>query len=348
MTKKRAPRQRTQKKQSHRQLAPKSNLDNLKKEAKRWLKALNANEPRTRERALTRLSRVYPDAPAEPTLRDIQHALALEHGLAGWTEIKKRLEDQAIADKAHAERVDLFLEYACADPILNNGPAAHARRERAALRILTRYPEIARYNIHTAVVCGDLEEVERILAENPVAASEPGGPMRKRHRRELDKLWTPLLRLCYGRLPTAAASDNAVAIARALLDHGGDPNDYFEVGSFPCRYTALCGVAGKGEDNAPPHPQKEALARLLLERGAEPYDIQLFYNTHFHGDILWIMELIYDAAVKAGRKPDWDDPNWPMIDMGVFPTRSRRSEEDARRAPRVSTVSGTDLCGGAA
>jgi len=57
------------------------------------------------------------------------------------------------------ELVDQFLEYACADPILNNGPAAHLQNEHAALRILNRYPEIARTNIHTAVVCGDVEKL---------------------------------------------------------------------------------------------------------------------------------------------------------------------------------------------
>jgi uncharacterized protein len=334
MTKERSPKEDTS-----RQLTSTSSLDNLKREAKRWLKALRDND----EQARARLSRAYPNAPAEPKLRYVQHALALEHGLAGWWELKKQLEDQALEgrpvsdeledqapdNKPHAELVDLFLEYACADPILNNGPAAHARRERSALRILKRYPEIARANIHTAVVCGDLEEVERILNERPEAATEPGGPQRRRHLKEREKLWTPLLHLCYGRLPTTAASDNAVAIARALLDipHGGaDPNDYFEVGmvgSHSCRYTALCGIAGEGEDEAPPHPQREALARLLMERGAEPYDIQLFYNTHFHGDILWIMELVYPAAVRLGRQADWDDPNWSMIDMGGYDLGAR-------------------------
>lgn len=311
-----------------RRLTPKSNLDNLKKEAKRWLKELRANN----EEARARFSRVYPNAPAEPKLRHVQHALAREHGLEGWNALKKQLEnpslniqleDQSRAQTQHADLVNLFLEYACADPILSNGPAAHLRRERAAVRILTRRPEIARGNIHTAVVCGDLEEVERILKERPEAATEPGGPQRRRHLSELEKLWTPLLHLCYGRLPTTAASDNAVAIARALLDHRADPNDYFEVGSFPCRYTALCGVAGEGEDSGPPHPQKEALARLLLERGAEPYDIQLLYNTHFHCEILWLMDLMYEFSVKAGRQADWDDPNWSMIDMGGYDLGAR-------------------------
>jgi len=305
-----------------RRLKPDTKLENLKKEAKRWLKALQAND----EPARVRLLRAYPDAPSEPKLRYVQRALALERGFSGWAELKKNLERQALtissatgeARGPNTELVDQFLEYACADPILNNGPAAHLRREHAALRILTRYPEIARINIHTAVVCGDIEEVERILKDCPGAAIEPGGPQRRRHLNRNEKLWTPLLHLCYGRLPTTAAGDNALAIAKLLLEHGANPNDYFEVGSFPCRYTALCGVAGEGEDDGPPHPQKQALAELLLKCGAEPYDIQVFYNTHFHSEILWLMELVYEYSVKAGRAADWDDPGWSMIDMGGY------------------------------
>src|SRR5262249_1289295 len=165
---------------------------------------------------------------------------------------------------------------------------------------------------------GDLEEVERILKHRPEAAIEPGGPQRRRQLSRNEKLWTPLLHLCYGRLPTPRACDNAVAIAKALLDHGANPNDYFEVGSHPCRHTALCGVAGEGEDDGPPHPRKQELARLLMDHGAEPYDIQVFYNTHFHSEILWLMELVYEYSVKAGRKADWENPEWSMIDMGGY------------------------------
>ena len=62
----------------------------------------------------------------------------------------------------NAELAAAFLENACADPLLANGPGAHARRSNTALRMLKRYPEIARHSIHTAVVCGDLEAVERL------------------------------------------------------------------------------------------------------------------------------------------------------------------------------------------
>src|SRR5678815_5052782 len=106
-----------------------------------------------------------------------------------------------------AELADVFLEHACAHPLLANGPGRHMRRSNTALRMLKRHHEIARHSIHTAVVCGDLEEVRRILAERPEAAYEPGGPSRKRE--EGNKLWTPLLHLCYGRLPLASAADKA-------------------------------------------------------------------------------------------------------------------------------------------
>lgn len=66
---------------------PKTTLDNLKKEAKRWLKALRANVAG----AHARFVRAFPNAPRIPTLRDVQHALAREHGYSGWTELTHRL-----------------------------------------------------------------------------------------------------------------------------------------------------------------------------------------------------------------------------------------------------------------
>jgi uncharacterized protein len=112
-----------------------------------------------------------------------------------------------------------------------------------------------------------------------------------------------------------------MAIARLLLDHGADPNAHFIMGNpneRGPRYTALTGVIGEGEEDAPPHPRRDELAELLLERGAKPYDQQVFYNTHFHGNILWLMELVYRYSVKAGRQSDWDDPEWSMIDMHAY------------------------------
>ncbi len=201
----------------------------------------------------------------------------------------------------HAERVARFLTYACPDHHVRTG-AAHTIARNAAQRILARHPEIARDSIYTAVVSGDLAEVERVLADNPQAANERGGA----------KGWEPLLYLCFTRLSLAEVNDNAVAIARALLDHGAGPMAYFMAGDS--LYTPMVGAIGEGEENRLPHPQRDALVQLLLERGADPYDMQVFYNIHFHGDIIWLLEMIYAHTIKIGRRADWDDPEWSMID----------------------------------
>jgi hypothetical protein len=77
------------------------NLESLKNEARRWLNALRAGDPGAR----ARLVRACPDAPAAPTLRDVHHALAREHGFAGWALLKEAIErrsQDAAAARANA------------------------------------------------------------------------------------------------------------------------------------------------------------------------------------------------------------------------------------------------------
>lgn len=71
-----------------RQLSNESSLDNLKREAKRWLRALRDDATNARERLL----RAVPSINAIPTLRDVQHALAREHGFDGWIALSAEVE----------------------------------------------------------------------------------------------------------------------------------------------------------------------------------------------------------------------------------------------------------------
>ncbi|MEP6690579.1 MAG: ankyrin repeat domain-containing protein [Gemmatimonadaceae bacterium] len=250
---------------------------------------------------------MLPNAPGVPTLRDIQHALALEHGVPGWVALKSLLAGRAAgAGPSHADLVASFLENASLDWRVG-GPSRNTVRHTAE-RLLAKHPEIADDSIHTAVVCGDLDGVVRRLANRPELATEQGGP----------RNWPPLLYLCAARLSIAPAADNAVAIARALLDRGADPNSYYPGGSDGIRYSALTCVIGEGEENASRHPRFAELTQLLLDRGAEPYDIQVLYNMHFHGDILWFLELMFARAVRLGRQAEWDDPQWEMLGMGGY------------------------------
>jgi ankyrin repeat protein len=309
----------------HRKLTPRSTLENLKGEAKRWLKALRTKDAEAR----SRLDRIWPAAPASPGLRDIQHALALEHGVPGWTALKSQLRDGARDDASggdsHEKLVARFLQNACPDHHVRGAPA-HVMALDTADRLLRQHPEIARDSIYTAIVCGDLTEVERILTERPQAATQKSsGPDHDQaDTGEFEDLfrdmapvgWEPLLYLCFTRLSLLAANENALAIATLLLDHGANPNAYFMAGDS--QYTPLVGVIGEGEENRPPHPRRDDLVRLLVDRGANPYDMQVTYNTHFKGDVQWYLEIAYAHAVKVDDLAPWADPNWPMFDMGGY------------------------------
>jgi ankyrin repeat protein len=309
-----------------RQITPRSTLENLRREAKRWLKALRENLGEAR----ARLERALPEAPKVPTLRDVQHALAREHGLPGWAALKNLLARHAPSDPAHDDLVTRFLDNACPDHHVR-GAQDHVRARHTALRLLERHPEIAHASFQTEIVCGNIAGVEVALAAQTGLArlktSEPGsvqsgsGSVGDLYKGTAPKGWEPLSYLCFTRLPLAAVTDNAVAIARMLLDHGADPNVYFMAGGS--QYTPLVGAIGEGEEDRPPHPQRDALVRLLLERGANPYDIQVVYNIGFHGRVLWFLEMIYERALQLGRKADWDDPEWSMLGMGGYGSGAR-------------------------
>ena len=116
-------------------------------------------------------------------------------------------------------------------------------------------------------------------------------------------------------------TDNAVAIARALLDGGASPNASFRAGG--CDYTPIVGAIGNGEEGRPPHQQRDELCRLLLDRGANPYDIQVIYNIQFGVSARWFLETIYEHTIRAGRAADWADPQWRMLNAGAYGTGAR-------------------------
>src|SRR5579885_635209 len=140
-----------------RSLTPHSSLDALRGEAKRWLKTINAGDLD----ALARFRLAFPGHVGNPKLREVQQALAREHGFPSWAALKQEIEDRA---RTAAERIRLFLEKSVnrygTDPATRkwgdyeqDGPA----RGALAARLLARHPEIARHSIHTAVAAHDLE-----------------------------------------------------------------------------------------------------------------------------------------------------------------------------------------------
>jgi len=128
-------------------------VDELRKDAKHWLKSVRTGNPGH----VKRLRLAYPDAPAVPTLRDVQHALARERGYENWVALLAALKQPATTHSSAHETnpASHFLGFACWDQFVH-GRGDYRSIESAAMRLLDRHPEIRTATIHTAAVCGDV------------------------------------------------------------------------------------------------------------------------------------------------------------------------------------------------
>jgi ankyrin repeat protein len=261
----------------------------------------------------------------EPACTPLEWAAARQKPNAVHVLTERGAGTRTRAEIERAEQVVAFLQSACWDHHVH-GKGDHRMHDRAAQRILAQYPSIARHDLDTAIVCGDLHEVERILAGRPQAARERGGA----------RGWTPILYLAYTRFTHEPTIEHALSIAGRLLDHGADPNDFYMAGD--ARYTVLAGAAGEGEQDSPRQPYAAPLFELLLARGAEPFDIQVLYNTHFSGEILWWLAIVYEHTIHTSRGAAWQDPEWPMFDMGTYGSGARFLLETAVKThdPRLA------------
>lgn len=282
-----------------RDLTPRSNLETIRRQAKRWLKEIEAGDTE----ALARFRKLIPNHAGTPKLREVQHALARDYGLSNWAALKQELVTREAAARGYAALVALFLEksalrYGVRPGTQNWGEYEADRPARGALaqRLLERHPEIIGDSIHTAVAAHDLDAISVFIGKDAKLADRPS---------DFDG-WTPLVRLAFTRLPNEALSRNGVAIAQLLLDHGADPNALFSDGSN--HFTPLTGVIGGGESNQPPHPQAEALARLLIARGADPVNGQALYNSSLGADDVTWLDLLWRETDKRGETQRWHEP----------------------------------------
>ncbi len=257
-----------------RSLSRSSSLDLFKQDAKRWLGKLRRDDPA----AHARLKAAWPAAPTAPTLRDVQHALAREYGLADWQALLAALDDLALDREAHSDRVAAVLRHGW------DGDVARARR------IVARFPDVRTDSLFAAAACGAVDEVRRRIAQRPQLAKDTD-PVRG---------WTALTHVAYGRLD----SQHAVTIARVLLEAGADPNAAFDDG-WGNPFTPITGAIGLGEGAKPPHAQAAALVALFLEFGADPFDTQALYNSSIvHDDISWTA-LLWEHSAQQERTALW-------------------------------------------
>jgi ankyrin repeat protein len=273
-------------------------LEHLRKQAKTLLRAARSGAPE----ALDLLREFHP-GPADPVrLDDAQLVVARRYGFPSWRRLRAHLdvvgrytrsphrEPARSDDLAHA-----LLGLGC----LTYGADA-LDRQAEGRELLAAHPELAGADIWTAAAVGDVAAVRRLLSTDPGLVDREGGP----HR------WPPLLYLTYSRI----GGESTVDTARLLLAHGADPNAGFLWEGLPSPFTALTGVFGEGDDsgNQPPHPAAWALARLLLDAGAEPNDAQLLYNRMFNPDNRHL-ELLLEHGLGRGTGGPWRDRLGPAL-----------------------------------
>ncbi|MBI1358649.1 MAG: hypothetical protein GC155_00010 [Alphaproteobacteria bacterium] len=67
----------------------------------------------------------------------------------------------------------------------------------------------------------------------------------------------------------------------------------------------MTGVIGEGEGGQSPHPEAEAFARLLISRGADPFDAQALYNISLGPDSTFWLDLLWSESKKRGETQKW-------------------------------------------
>ena len=192
--------------------------------------------------------------------------------------------------------VDEFLRLAC----LTYGADDPARRSTARAMLAAR-PGLGATSVHVAAARADVAALRWLLAADPALANREGGPFG----------WPPLLYLAYARHDPEVTADAVREAVTELTGAGADPGaGYLWHGNQP-PFTALTGAFGEGEggaDNQPAHPQWEALARALLEAGADPNDAQTLYNRTFRADdshLVLLLEYGLDDAEELAFQLGW-------------------------------------------
>jgi ankyrin repeat protein len=233
------------------------------------------------------------------TLSEAQRAVAQRYGFASWPRMKHHVELVNGLSRAPDEipvgsdPVHALLREACVTYGNDDGPD-HWARARALLR---SDPSLGTRTLHAAAVTNDVNAVREHLARNPHSVDALGGPF----------AWTPLFCLAYSCIDPDVREKTVIDTAGALLDGGADPNAGYLWHGLPTPFTVLTGVFGEGEGGPtrqPRHPHSLALARLLLERGANPNDGQALYNRMFSSadDHL---ELLFEFGLGRGDGGPW-------------------------------------------
>jgi ankyrin repeat protein len=242
-------------------LPARPNLSHLRRQARDLLRGAQAGDTA----AVDRLRVVS----GQLTLSTAQLAVAREYGFPSWAKLKTAVD---AAEVDLAQQAEAFCQASIGDW---TGRAA---------RMLAASPELAGYNLATAVILGDASRVRREIKRDPGVVTRP----------DAQSGWTALHAVCASRWHQLdpARAGGMLATARLLLDAGADPSA--TKGGHPGDWTPLrCAVAGA---------VNPSIAALLLERGAVPEDHDLYlagFGDDNHTSLQLLLDHTTDVAATA-------------------------------------------------
>ena len=294
------------------------NLEQLRIQAKELRDSVRAGEPR----ALALVAEHHPNgrpddaARAKFSLSSAQLVIARRYRFTSWPRLKKHLDVIAQFMRAPGKigpidnPIDEFLRISGLN-YADDGPGRWAE----ARRLLHEHPEIPERSMHAAAAANDVEQVRRHLRADPTLARVEGGPF----------AWPPLLYLTYSRVNPDVSAEAAIECTRLLLNAGADPNAGYLWLGLSSAFTALTGVFGEGELGPrlqPRHPNSLALARVLLEAGADANDNQTIYNRMFAPDSDHL-ELLFEYGLGQGDGGPWKHRLGDALDSPVKMVRGQ-------------------------
>ncbi len=230
---------------SSRPIPPRPSLEFDRKQAKALLDALHRGDTDAAQRFSAHHPRFGPHgAPRGAALHDAHLVIAREYGFASWPRWKQFVEARQLGTSERAAELVR---------------AASQGDMRRVSMLLELEPELERFDLYTACVCGAADHAAGLLARDPSLARRRGGPLDRE----------PILYACFSRFLRSDAGRAAgiVRVVRLLLDHGADANAHETTaeGGETWTQTALYGAAGIA-NNA-------ELTRMLLAAGADANEL---------------------------------------------------------------------------
>ncbi len=263
-------------------------LDHLRKQAKRLLRAFRAGDGA----AIARFRSSLPAAQDRPAafvaaqpyrLHDAQSVIAREHGFRSWLELKRHVD---WCRSSEAERRARWLELVFSE---------RARERALSLRMLEAEPGLALGAPWLACLTGDTGRLAAALDTDPDFANRPAGPY----------TMPPLALVANSQLIWEPAfAPGLLASARLLIGRGADVNGRWTDPRYPGDpLSVLYCAAGRTH-----HP---GMTQFLLEAGADPNDNESLYHAMESPDPA-CARLLLDAGAKVagtnaiGRALDYD------------------------------------------